>query len=91
MLESSPAKYISGCRRRRAAMVHETGILEQVRAVAAKRILFLPHVIKAMARPTPFIARSEVEAVLVRTTPETTAYKLRLRRSPHSKQKERLH
>ena len=46
-------------------MVHDTGILERVRAAATKRILFLPHVIKAMARPTPIIARSEVEAVVV--------------------------
>ena len=41
-------------------------VLERVRAAAAKRILFLPHAIKAMARPTPIIARSEVEGVLVR-------------------------
>ena len=47
-------------------MVHDTGILERVRAAAAKRILFLPHAIKAMARPTPIIVRSEVEAVLFR-------------------------
>ena len=47
-------------------MANHTGILERIRAAAAKRILFLPHAIKAMARPTPIIARSEVEAVLVR-------------------------
>lgn len=46
-------------------MVHDKGILERVRSAAAKRILFLPHAIKAMARPTPIVARSEVEAVVV--------------------------
>ena len=46
-------------------MIHDTEILERVRAAAAKRILFLPHAIKAMARPSPIIARSEVEAVVV--------------------------
>lgn len=45
-------------------MVHETGTLDRVRTAAAKRILFLPHAIKAMARPTPIITRSEVEAVV---------------------------
>lgn len=46
-------------------MVRDTGTLERVRAAAAKRILFLPLAIKAMARPTPIIGRSEVEAVLI--------------------------
>jgi hypothetical protein len=41
-------------------------IHKQVRAAAAKRILFLPHAIKAMARPTPIISRSEVETVVMR-------------------------
>lgn len=45
-------------------MAHDSGIREQVRAAAAKRILFLPHAIKAMARPTPIVDRSEVEAVV---------------------------
>ena len=45
-------------------MAHDSGILDRVRAAAAKRILFLPHAIKAMARPTPIVARSEVEAVV---------------------------
>ena len=40
------------------------GILHDVRAAAAKRVLFLPHAIKAMARPTPVISRSEVEAAV---------------------------
>jgi len=44
---------------------HDAGILERVRAAAAKQILYLPHAIKAMARPTPIVARSEVEAVVV--------------------------
>ena len=47
-------------------MVNDIGIVERVRASAAKRILYLPHAIKAMARPTAIIARSEVEAVLLR-------------------------
>ena len=42
------------------------GIPERVRAAAGKRILFLPHAIRAMARSTPMISRSEVEAVVVR-------------------------
>jgi hypothetical protein len=46
-------------------MSHDEGILERLRAAAAKRILFLPHAIRAMARPTPIISRSEVEAVVV--------------------------
>ena len=40
------------------------GILHEVRAAAAKRILFLPHAIKAMARPTPIISQLEVEAAV---------------------------
>jgi Domain of unknown function (DUF4258) len=40
------------------------GILARVRESAAKRILFLPHAINAMARPTPLISTSEVEFVL---------------------------
>ena len=47
-------------------MVHDIGILDRVRASAARRILYLPHAIKAMTRPTAIIARSEVEAVLLR-------------------------
>ena len=47
-------------------MTHDEGILQRVRAAAAKRILFLPHAIRSMARPTPIISRSEVEAVVVR-------------------------
>jgi hypothetical protein len=46
-------------------MPDDPGILERVKAAAAKRVLFLPHAIKAMARPTPMIATSEVEAVLL--------------------------
>ena len=47
-------------------MADDSGILEQVRGAAAKRILYLPHAIKAMVRPTPIVARSEVEAVVFR-------------------------
>ena len=36
-----------------------------IRTGNAKRILFLPHAIRAMARSTPMISRSEVEAVVV--------------------------
>lgn len=43
----------------------EGTLLERVRAAAAKRVLFLPHAIKSMARPTPMISTSEVEAVLL--------------------------
>ncbi len=47
-------------------MNDDTEIVQRVRAAAARRILFLPHAVKAMARPTPIISRSEVEAVVVR-------------------------
>ena len=40
------------------------GILDDVRVAAAKRILFLPHAIRAMARPTPILSRTEVEATV---------------------------
>ena len=40
------------------------GILELVREAGARKTLFLPHAIKAMARPTPLLMRSEVEAVV---------------------------
>ena len=46
-------------------MPDDTGLLERIRASAAKRVLFLPHAIKSMARPTPMISASEVEAVLL--------------------------
>ena len=35
-----------------------------VREAAVERVLFLPHAIKAMARPTPLLLRGEVEAVV---------------------------
>ena len=47
-------------------MTDDEHILQRVRASTAKRILFLPHAIRAMARPTPIVSRSEVEAVVVR-------------------------
>jgi hypothetical protein len=47
-------------------VTNEAKILVQVRQAAGRKILFLPHAIKAMARPTPIIARVEVEAVVLR-------------------------
>jgi hypothetical protein len=47
-------------------MIHGSEILQRVRTAAAKRVLFLPHAIKAMAHPTPIISRSEVEATINR-------------------------
>src|SRR3972149_426562 len=46
-------------------MVNAPGVLDRIRWAAAKRVLFLPHAIKAMARPTPLIDRSEVETVIL--------------------------
>ena len=40
-------------------------IIDLVQAARAKRVLFLPHAIRAMARPTPILTRSDVEAVVV--------------------------
>lgn len=47
-------------------MTHDHEILGRVQAAAAKAILFLPHAIRSMARPTPIISRSQVEAVETR-------------------------
>lgn len=44
-------------------MSHDGGILGRVQAAAAQRILFLPHAIRAMARSTPMISRSEMECL----------------------------
>ncbi|SRR5687767_1531692 len=39
-------------------------ILEDVRAAAQKRLLFLPHAIRQMSRPQRMISSTEVEAVI---------------------------
>ncbi|MBI4490356.1 MAG: DUF4258 domain-containing protein [Deltaproteobacteria bacterium] len=39
-------------------------IVEQVRVAASKRMLFLPHAIRQMARPDRMITTSEVEIVV---------------------------
>jgi hypothetical protein len=39
-------------------------ILDQIRAAATKRILFLPHAVRQMSRPSRMISHSEVEVVL---------------------------
>ena len=41
-------------------------ILEEVREVAQKRLLFLPHAIRQMSRPQRMITPTEVEAVAVK-------------------------
>jgi hypothetical protein len=40
-------------------------IVEQVKDAARRRILFLPHAVKQMARPDRLIAAAEVERVVV--------------------------
>ena len=40
------------------------GILDQVRAAASKRLLFLPHGIRQMSRPDRMITTAEVEIVV---------------------------
>lgn len=47
-------------------MADDIPIEERVRAAAAKRILFLPHAVKAMVRVHPMITPAEVEAVVTR-------------------------
>jgi hypothetical protein len=42
-----------------------TEILAAVREAARKKVLFLPHAIKQMARPSTMISTSEVERVVV--------------------------
>jgi hypothetical protein len=39
-------------------------ILDQVRAAATKRILFLPHAVRQMSRPARMISPGEIEAVV---------------------------
>ncbi len=42
----------------------EASILDQVRAAATKRILFLPHAVRQMSRPSRMISPGEIEAVV---------------------------
>ncbi len=39
-------------------------ILEQVRAAATKRVLFLPHAVRQMSRPSRMISPGELEAAV---------------------------
>ena len=42
------------------------GIVEQVKHAAARRLLFLPHAVRQMARPERMITPSEVRAIIER-------------------------
>jgi len=42
----------------------EASILDQVRAAAAKRILFLPHAVRQMSRPSRMISPREIEGAV---------------------------
>lgn len=42
----------------------EVSILDQVRAAAAKKILFLPHAVHQMSRPSRMISPAEIGAVI---------------------------
>jgi hypothetical protein len=42
----------------------EAGVLDQVRAAAAKRILFLPHAVHQMSRPSRMLSPAEIEATI---------------------------
>ena len=39
-------------------------LVEQIRTVAAKRVLFLPHAVRQMSRPERMISTTDVRAVL---------------------------
>lgn len=41
-----------------------SGIIERVREVALRRLLFLPHAIRQMSRPDRIVTPAEVEAVV---------------------------
>jgi hypothetical protein len=41
-------------------------VLDDVRAAAARRILFLPHAVRQMSRAEPLITPAEIEAVIGR-------------------------
>jgi hypothetical protein len=43
----------------------QMAILEEIRETAQKRLLFLPHAIRQMSRPTRMITPNEVETVAV--------------------------
>jgi Domain of unknown function (DUF4258) len=42
----------------------EASVLDQFRAAAAKRILFLPHAVRQMSRPSRMISPAEIEAAI---------------------------
>jgi len=42
----------------------EVIILDQVRAAATKKILFLPHAVRQMSRPSRMISPAEIDAVI---------------------------
>ena len=42
----------------------EVSVLDQVRAAAAKRILFLSHAVHQMSRPSRMISPAEIDAVI---------------------------
>jgi hypothetical protein len=42
----------------------ETSIIAQVRAAAAKRVLYLPHAVRQMSRPSQMISTTEIETVI---------------------------
>lgn len=42
----------------------ETSVLDKVRAAAAKKILFLPHAVRQMSRPSRMISPAEIDAVI---------------------------
>ena len=42
----------------------EASVLDQVRAAAAKRILFLSHAVRQMSRPSRMISPAEIDAVI---------------------------
>lgn len=42
----------------------EASVLDQIRAAAQRRILFLPHAVRQMTRPNRMISPSEIEAVI---------------------------
>jgi len=42
----------------------EASVLDEVRAAAAKRILFLSHAVRQMSRPSRMISPPEIDAVI---------------------------
>jgi len=42
----------------------KASVLNQVRAAAAKKILFLPHAVRQMSRPSRMISPAEIDAVI---------------------------